>query len=457
MTSFLAPLVACWSAGALLFGLDGRKRAVQLVAILALAATLVLDAATAVAVARHGPQSVVAGGWPASVGIALRTDLLGALFNLGASAVLLAVLSHESIAGVRARSFPALVCLLEAGLHGFFSTHDAFSLYVFFELSMVASFVLTSCHRSPPELRATFLYVVANLIGSVVFLIAVAALYHVTGTLTLDAIASRASGVPDGAMRLVGALFVAAFGLKVGLFPFHFWLPVVYRDTCPAIAALLAGALSNAGIYGLLRLGYVIFEPQVRLARPLLVALGAASAIYGALLALGRRDGGEIVAYASVAHAGYPIVALALGGVDGLTAAILLALSGALDKAVMLLSLDLSGSSGRAAAIIGGGSAAGIPPTLGFVSKLLLLRAAMRAPYGPLLVASLVLASAISLAFVFRSFWRAPRGEARARGPIHAIPALALAAGVVALGMAPGPLVHLCRGAAAALLAGAPP
>jgi multicomponent Na+:H+ antiporter subunit D len=107
--------------------------------------------------------------------------------------VILVSLVYEVILGVRSQTFPALVLFMAAGLSGLFLTGDVFNFYVFFEVSMTAAYVLVSYRQQDYQVQGALVFAVVNLLGSVVFLIAVAALYHVTGTLEMRAIASSPS------------------------------------------------------------------------------------------------------------------------------------------------------------------------------------------------------------------------------------------------------------------------
>lgn len=440
--TFVLPLATCWVLGACLTVLDGRRRWVGVLATVGLVAALAADAALLVELADGGTMEMVTGGWPRGIGIHLRADLVSALFAAVTTLVLTVVLAHELAEEVRSRSFPALILLLGAGLHGVYFTGDIFNFYVFFEISMVASFVLSGYGRGRVELHAAFAFVVVNLAGSVLFLFAVASLYHVTGTLDLEGITARAA--PDHpSMLLFAALLLSAFALKLGLFPFHYWVPVVYRDTRPAVAAALAGALANIGTYGVLRLGYGPLQQELGAARVPLLALGATSLLYGTAAALRRRLPEEIVAYTSIAHAGYLFLAFGIGGHAGAVAALLLMISGSLDKATSFLALESRAAGGRLALAVGAASAAGLPLTAGFLGKLELLRAALDEGVGrAALVATLLVAGALAIGASFRvvQLDRAP--EPSTLTPKPAV-VLLLAVVAVAMGVVPGPLLRL--------------
>lgn len=449
--SFLIPLALCWFAAIGLSLLDGRRRAVALTAVAVLLAAFVVDVQVATETLQGRAFEDITGRWAAGVGIRLHVDSLSALFALTSTLVLVAVLVHELIAGIRARLFPALLLFLAAGLHGVFFTGDAFNFYVFFELSMVTAFALAAYGHTDAALRATWVFVMANLVGSVLLLSAITSLYHLTGTLDLSQIALRKELDGGTPLMLSAALMFAAFALKLGLFPFHAWLPPVYRDTRPAVAAAFAGALTLVGSYGLLRLGLVLFSAELTSAGPLLQGLGAASVLYGTLLGVHRSRPAEAVAYAAIAHAGYLMIAVGLGGTAGIVAALWLTVAGALDKSGLFLSLEAPSSGGRFTHIVAAMSSIGIPLTAGFLGKLYLLRAAALAEAW-LPLAAVLVAGAMSIPLLFRAYDRTSGpGRDRLGPPSRALVSVALALVVVWIGVAPGPVTRLLHAAAAAL------
>jgi multicomponent Na+:H+ antiporter subunit D len=147
-------------------------------------------------------------------------------------------------------------------------TGDAFNFYVFFEISMTAAFILAGYREEDYQIRAAFVFAVVNLLGSVVFLIGIAALYSVTGSLNMDVISERAGLLAPSSVIAIAALIFAAFCLKLGLFPFHFWLPAVYVGSHAPVAAILSGALANIGAYGLLRFGAGVLPRELELGAP---------------------------------------------------------------------------------------------------------------------------------------------------------------------------------------------
>jgi multicomponent Na+:H+ antiporter subunit D len=454
VTLLTLALVVPWAAGGVLAMLDGRRPAVGWLAVATLAANTVAVGALTVHVLRDGAVQETTGNWPVGVGIGLRADALGVLFALLSSFVLLTATVHEVLEGVRERAFPGLVTLLAAGLTGVFLTGDLFNFYVFFELAMTAAYILATYGGTRRELGAALVFTVVNLLGTIIFLLSLAGVYHVSGTLDMHGAAERLADVDPSAALLIAVGFFAAFGVKLGLFPFHFWLPTVYTGARPAVAAILSGALANIGVYGLLRFGGELLPRELDVAGAALIAIGCASIVYGGVLAISRRSAGEMLAYSAIGQIGYVLVCLGIGGPVGFAAAILYTIVNSLNKTLLFLTVRMSGVVVEAAFVIGALSVVGVPPAAGFVGKLEVLRAAA---YSPTLLALIFLGSALSFLYVFQiyrqRFWLAP-----ARGPHRAataeVVAAALALLVLAAGVWPEPLLALSQDAAQVLVAG---
>lgn len=458
MMSLALPLLIPWVAGAVLVALDGRRRGVGWLVVAALAAHVAALAALAVEVVPEGPRQLVTGGWPPGVGIVLRADSLGMVFALVSALVLLVATAHAVLDGVRERTFPGLVLLLAAGLTGLFLTGDIFNFYVFFEIAMTAAYVLTATGGGRRELSAALVFAAVNLLGSSVFLISIAGIYRVTGTLAMDAVAARTADVEPNAAVLIAVGFLIAFSVKLGLFPFHFWLPTVYTGVRPAVAAVLSGALANIGAYGLLRFGDLL-PGGVRLGSSALIVIGGASIVYGGVLAISRRDAAETLAYSSIGQVGYVLLALGVGGPVGLAAAVLYAVINALNKTVLFLAVGLRGALASAAFVLGALSVAGVPPAAGFLGKLALIHTGIAAQ-SPALVALLVAGSALSFVYMLQiyqhDFWREPGPGTSSPWPLQLLPT-ALALLVLAAGLWPEPLLAASRAAAATLSGGVRP
>ena len=228
----------------------------------------------------------------------------------------------------------------------------------------------------------------------------------------------------------------------------------MYSGSTPAVAAILSGAVANIGGYGLLRFGAGVFTDQLQAAAPALIVLGAASILYGGMLAVSRGDTAEMLAYSAIGQVGYVLVALGVGGPVGLAAAVLYSVVNALNKGLLFLASGLRGPVVAGAFVIGALSVAGVPPAVGFMGKLELFRTGITAG-SPALVVLLLVGSALSLVYMFqtyqREFWRTDHPVSGVSAlPLRALVA-ALALLVLAVGLWAEPLLVLSERAADAL------
>jgi multicomponent Na+:H+ antiporter subunit D len=398
-----------------------------------------------------GSVTFITGSWPQGVGITFRADALGLLFALLSLGTLTAAAVHETLDGVREREFPGVVALLAAGLTGVFLTADLFNFYVFFELSLVAAYVLSVYGRTPRAIGAGLVFTAVNVVGTFVFLLSVASLYRVTGTLDMAAIAERMDGADPNAAILIAVGFFVAFGVKLGLFPFHFWLPTVYTGSRPAVAAILSGSLANIGAYGLLRFGGQLLPRELELAAGALMVIGCASIVYGGVLAISRRTASEMLAYSAIGQVGYVLVAIGIGGPVGFAAAILYSSINALNKTMLFLTTRIRGPAVGAVFLIGALSVAGVPPAAGFVGKLELFQAADNTPA---LVLLFIVGALLSLVYAFQIYqydhWRAAPVDPPSRWRERAVP-IVLGVVVLGAGLWPEPLVAFSQAAAQVL------
>jgi multicomponent Na+:H+ antiporter subunit D len=456
MTLLALALLIPWASGAVLLAIDGRRRAVGWSAVVALAATTVALVALLIDVLDNGAVVVTTGDWPAGVGITLRADALGVVFAVLTVVLLLAATVHEVLAGVRERPFPGLVVLLAAGLTGAFLTGDLFNFYVFFELALAASYVLTTYGGSRRALSAALVFTAVNLLGTFVFLISVAGVYHITGTLNMTAIADRMTDTDPNAAILIAVGFFVAFGVKLGLFPFHFWLPTVYTGARPVVAAILSGGLANIGAYGLLRFGGELLPREAELGGAALIVIGGLSIVYGGILAISRTTAGEVLAYSAIGQVGYVLLAIGVGGPLGFGAAIAYTVINALNKTLLFLTLRARGALVGAVFALGALSVAGVPPAVGFLGKLELFRATADRP---VLLALLFLGSALSFVYMFQiyqlGFWRGVRTEGPT-GRAQQVVLAGLAFVILAGGLWPEPLLAISQAAAGAIGGGSP-
>ncbi len=449
------PLGILWFGAVLLAVLDGTrtKNAVLSIAIMAIA--MAATVALGVDVWQHGPREFVVGGWERGIGIAMRVDMLGVIFAVLSQAVLLAALVFETAQGIGTRIYPAMVVFMGVGLTGLFFTGDAFNFYVFFEIAMISAYVLASYGETPRQFRAAFIFTVVNLLGSVLFLIAIAALYHTTGRLDMVGIKAQIPLVAQNPAILIATLMFVAFGVKLGLFPFHFWLPAVYTGVRASVAAIFAGALANIGSYGLLRFGADLLPRELEQGAPVLIVLGSVSIIYGGVQAISRHSANEVLAYSSIGQVGYIMIALAVGGKVGIGAAILYAVINSLNKTLLFLSVSLQGWLVGAAFVVGAFSVAGVPPFAGFLAKLVMFQTGMAGDSWRIM-ALVFLGGALSFLYMFqlyrRRFW-VPEVDREPSATLPQVIVGVMAVGLLVVGVYPQPLIDVTGDAVDAIVA----
>jgi len=432
-----------------------------------------------VRVDRNGIQVLQVGGWPAPFGITLVADVFSALL-LVMVGIIGAAVTATSFSGVdprrEATGYHALIHVLLMGVSGAFLTGDIFNLYVWFEVMLIASFVLMALHRTPAQLQAAFTYVALNLLASAVLLTAIGLLYGQAGTLNLADLARvwperRTAGL-DSALAM---LFLTAFGIKAALFPLFFWLPASYHTPPAAIGALFAGLLTKVGVYALIRISTLLFRDGGTILYPLVVVLSATTMVVGLVAATGQRDFRRVLSFNLVGHIGFTTVGLGLFTPLALAGSILYVVHHMLVITSLFLvsglflrmrrTTDLAALGGlyrtqpavAALAMIPLFSLAGVPPLSGFIAKLAIVTAAIEVrSYGLAFIALAV--SLLTLLSMARSweeaFWKpAPQGTPAApigRGLLA--PILTLAILTLALTVGAEPVFDRCRRAAAQLL-----
>ena len=398
-----------------------------------------------------GTISYALGSWAPPWGIEYRVDLLNAFIALivtGTAAVVLPYARSSvdfEIARERQHLFYCMMLLCLAGLLGMAITGDAFNVFVFLEISSLATYTLVAMGRHRKALMSAFQYLVMGTIGATFFLIGVGLMYMMTGTLNMADLAERLPALKDTRPIEAAYAFVAVgIALKLALFPLHLWLPNAYTYAPSAVTAFLAATATKVAIYVLLRFTFTVFGVEFAFGEEplgLLLFIPALLAVFaGSIVACFQEYGKRLLAYSSVAQIGYIVLALALANVDGLTAALAHIFNHAITKGALFLALGcvffrlgstridrMAGLGAEmpwtmAAFVIGGLSLIGVPLTAGFVSKWLLLEAAFgRGMWW--LAALLVLSSLIAVVYVWRVIEAAYfRDPPEGRAPIAEAP-----------------------------------
>ncbi|WP_026700376.1 Na+/H+ antiporter subunit D [Salibacterium aidingense] len=274
------------------------------------AVLLVVNIFIVFTVQQQGIQTLQLGGWQPPFGIVLVTDMLAALLITAAAVVSLPILvfSIYSIGKERERFyFYAFYQFLIAGVMGAFITGDIFNLFVFFEVMLISSYILIVHGGTKKQLRESFKYVLVNVISSAFFVVGVAYLYAVTGTLNMAQLSERIGSLDTGApiLSVIAVLFLIVFGLKGALFPLYFWLPASYAAPPSPIAAIFGALLTKVGIYSIFRTYSMIFTHDTAFTHQLLGILAALTMIIGVIGAVAHQDVKKILVYNVIVAVGF--------------------------------------------------------------------------------------------------------------------------------------------------------
>jgi multicomponent Na+:H+ antiporter subunit D len=352
------------------------------------------------------------GSWPAPYGITLIVDLLSASMVVitGLIAFTVAVYSIRDINDRLVESnYFALFHFLIMGVNGAFVTGDLFNLYVWFEIMLIASFVLITLGGGRDQLEGGVKYLVINLVSSTLFLSGVGLLYGELGTLNMADIANKLADAPNAfAVTSSTMLLLAAFGIKAALFPFFFWLPASYHTPPVAVSALFAGLLTKVGVYALIRSYTLIFSTQFELVQNILLFLAGATMVTGVLGAAVQYEIRKILSFHIVSQIGYMIMGLAVGSALALAGAVFYILHHIIVKTNLFLvgglilrkcgTAELKKIGGLYASMpllallffIPAFSLGGIPPLSGFWAKFSVIKAGLDSDHAVLVTVALL-------------------------------------------------------------------
>jgi multicomponent K+:H+ antiporter subunit D len=414
----------------------------------ALAVTLLLAVSVNLLLLADQPAPLVyaLGDWQAPFGIVLVADRLAALVVLTTALLSAAVLLYAS-AGFdgKGRHFHAVFQLQLVGINGAFLTGDVFNLFVFFEVMLLASYILLAHGSGLNKSRAGFAYVTLNLAGSAVFLVALGLIYGTLGTLNLADIAMQlktVSATEASLVRLSGALLMAVFLLKAAVLPLSFWLPHAYSAAGAPVAALFA-IMTKVGIVAILHVQMIAFSaaPVMHgLLDSWLIVAALATIVFAAIGLLSAKSLQSLVAWLILGSAGLLLIVPSLNNELVTAAGLYYLVQSAVVGAAFFMMADLisnaRGHIGDAFIItewvsdnklklgyfILAATAAGLPPFSGFVGKLMLLFAVKESVMMPaiwtiILIVSLITTIALAKAGS-RLFWETPNDLASAPRPV---------------------------------------
>jgi NADH-quinone oxidoreductase subunit N len=353
--------------------------------------------------------------------------------------------------------FCALLLLASTGMMLSASAVDLLILYLGLELTILCSYILVGITRDrPASNEAAIKYFLLGSFASALLLYGIGLVYGVTGATDFASIAVAAAERSPGRdpLLLVGvALVVGGLAFKIAAVPFHAWAPDVYQGASAPVAAFLAAGSKAAGLAAIVRVSVTAFAPEQQILSNILVGLAALSLVVGSLLAVAQSNMKRMLAYSSIAHAGYALLGLIPGTAEGASATMTYTFVYAfmtLGAFGVVIALDrrgeeLAGYRGLAfTAPVTAGlmllfllSLTGIPPTAGFSAKFAVILAAVRGGYVVLAVLA-VICSVVSAFFYLRvavlMYMTEAEGSTPARIPAAVSAALAVAAGVTIIG-----------------------
>ncbi|MFN3256052.1 MAG: proton-conducting transporter membrane subunit [Ilumatobacter sp.] len=358
----------------------------------------------------NGSVVVRVGDWSPDLGIVLVADMFAVLvLAVAMVTILLVEIFAMGQRGSRLGADPTIVgpmlLVLTAGVALSTLTGDLFTLFVAFELMLVASYVLLTHQGRAGQVQSGMTYVVINLFASTMFLFGVAFVYTATGTVNLAELAERIPELSDGVRWGIGLWFLVVFGTKAAMFPLFSWLPDSYPTAPTTITAVFAGLLTKIGVYVMIRFHVLTGMDDLG---PIILILAGFTMLVGVAGALAQDDMKRILSFHIVSQIGYMLMGLGLFSVAGIAGAIIFLVHQIPVKTVLFLVGALVESDRGTSALdrmsglvssrpwvaamfaLPALSLAGLPPFSGFVAKLALIDAGVAQASVAIVVVALV-------------------------------------------------------------------
>ncbi len=407
-----------------------RSTFAWLIALLASTLSFAISLSLLTQVYSSGPISYLLGNWAAPWGIEYVVDLVSAFVLVVVSGIGTAVLLYaqesvtKEIRSDRIYLFYTMYLLCLSGLLGIAITGDIFNLFVFLEVSALSTYVLISLGQDKRALTAAYNYLIMGTVGATFYIIGVGMIYVMTGSLNMADLALILPTLSDTTTILAAFAFITiGICLKLALFPLHFWLPNAYTFAPSVVTAFLAATATKVAVYSLIRLYFTVFG-QTGLLQDLPVAnilmVFAVIAMFaGSAVAIFQKNLKRMLAYSSLAQIGYMILGISLITAAGLSGGLIHIFNHAIMKCALFLVMgcvfyrvgsvkidDFAGLGKEmpltmAAFVVAGLSIIGVPSTVGFISKWVLITAVLNEGLWP--IAVLILASSLLAVFYI---WR---------------------------------------------------
>ena len=405
------------------------------------------------------------GGWAPPWGIAYEIDALNALVALLVSiiATMVSIYARFSVTADivehKQSMFYAAFQLCLLGFLGMSLTGDIFNVFVFLEISSLATYALIGMGKNRQAVSAAFQYLVLGTIGATFFLIGIGLAYSATGTLNMADLAMKLHESSHAQTVQTALVFIfVGMALKSAMYPLHQWLPRAYIYAPIMITAFLAGTATKVAVYIIARSTFSVFGPEYvasTVINELLIVFGAIAVLHGAIQAIRQTTVKALLAWSSLSQIGYLMLGIGLLSATGLMATMIHMFNHALIKSALFMaagillyqtgSLRISALAGMGrhmpltfiAIVIAGLSLIGVPGTVGFISKWYLVLAAVEQQIW-WVVAVVVLGSVMAIIYVWKLietlyFQPTVEAEAHAVGYIERTPVLIIPTGILAI------------------------
>lgn len=437
----MMPLIIPFLFSVIMLFIGKKPKVHRVIAALAGLFMIIVSIMIVVSVYQNGTLHTNVGNWPAPFGITVVYDMVAALLVLTTAILTFFVIiySYQSI-GIERETYyyyPMLLFMI-TGINGAFTTGDIFNMFVFFEVFLIASYVLIVIGSTKKQLREGFKYLVVNIVSSNFFVLGLGYLYSITGTLNMADIHVKLASF-DGnkdVMTLVSIVFFFVFLTKAGIFPLYFWLPDSYSAPPLPILAIFGALLTKVGVYAMMRTMSLFFSFDQSFTNTIILALALITIIIGCIGALAYYDLKKVMIYNIMIAIGFIFVGITMMDLTGLVGAMYYLIHDMIIKAGLFLIIGfIIYRTGKTNAkeihglmsvhpvtgwmfFIAAMSLIGVPPLPGFYGKLFIVKSAFENGYYVagivVLLSSLVILYSIIRIFI-QVFWGKPAIQSELR------------------------------------------
>ncbi|KZZ83380.1 MULTISPECIES: Na+/H+ antiporter subunit D [Bacillaceae] len=457
----MMPLIFPLIGGILLIFFNKKPIVQRILSVIFSIAALTASSILVWTVHKNGIQIVEIGGWAPPYGITFVADMYASLLVLTTSIIGLTGVLYSFRTVGKAREYffyyPAVQFLL-TGVTGAFLTGDIFNLFVFFEVLLMASYVLMVLGGTKRQLRESIKYIAVNIFSSALFVITVAFLYAVTGTLNMADLSVKISeNGQSGLLTVIAILFLIVFGMKGAIFPLYFWMPGSYQAPPAAVSALFGALLTKVGVYAITRVYTLIFIHDKAFTHGILAWLAALTILFGVIGAIAYWDVKKIVIYNIITAVGVILFGVAVANPAGIEGSIYYLLHDMIIKGALFflagIMISITGTSNLKKMggliqhyplagwmfFLSAIALAGIPPLSGFIGKLKVIQGGFEA--GEYAISLVVLLSSLLVLYsvmkiFINGFWGEEKpinGNPSVKGMVY--PAVILVALSAAFGL----------------------